>query len=367
MLVYQSLFSCGLFKKILAGFLAALMLLLCGCGDTDQATSSSVPTQDESATVGSTQCETKETGKQTQIVYRYAAKSEGASLLLSNQKYYDGFSQNDLDYRMQKNHAGMEEYLSFVPEQVLDFTEDEKALIDSCFASMNKTLTEKGYTLSQLDEVVLIKTTMKEEADATAYTHGTQIYIGEYLLNETLSAEGEEKEEWIAIMYEVLWHELFHCLTRCNPDFQVKMYDLIHFTITDKDFTLPASVMEYHISNPDVEHHNSYATFRIDSKDVDCFVDWVTTKHFEKEGEIFFDFTTTALIPIDGTDIYYTPEQAENFDEVFGKNTDYVTDPEECMADNFAGAILYGVDGPDGKGYSSPDIIKGILAILKAK
>ena len=36
-------------------------------------------------------------------------------------------------------------------------------------------------------------------------------------------------------------------------------------------------------------------------------------------------------------------EQAENFDEVFGTNTDYVIDPEECMADNFGHTLAYGV------------------------
>ena len=69
-------------------------------------------------------------------------------------------------------------------------------------------------------------------------------------------------------------------------------------------------------------------------------------------------------MPIDGSDIYYTPEQAENFDEVFGTNTDYVIDPEECMADNFSYALTYGMSGPDGKGYPNPEIIEGILEIL---
>ena len=361
---YQFSFNRALFKKIIVVLLAALMLLFCGCGDINKSTPSSVSTQDEAATSDTTLSDSKATGKQTKIDYRYASKSEGAALLLSNQKYYDGFSQNDLDYRMQKHNATMDEYLEFVPEQVLDFTEDEKALIDSFFASMNETLTEKHYTLPQIDEIVLVKTTMEEEGEAGGYTHGNQIYIGEYVLEETLLAEGEEKEEWIELLNYVLWHELFHCLTRSNPDFQVEMYDLIHFTIVEEDFPLPSGVFDYHISNPDVEHHNSYATFRIDSKDIDCFVDWVTTKHFEEEGDNFFDFTTTALIPIDGTDIYYTPEQADNFDEIFGENTEYVTDPEECMADNFAYAMLFGLEGPDGEGYASPEIIEGILSIL---
>ena len=74
--------------------------------------------------------------------------------------------------------------------------------------------------------------------------------------------------------------------------------------------------------------------------------------------------TATALFPIDGTDIYYTKEQASNFDEVFGTNTGYTIDPEECMADNFADAMQYGMDGKNGQGYPNPEIIRGVLDIV---
>ena len=81
-------------------------------------------------------------------------------------------------------------------------------------------------------------------------------------------------------------------------------------------------------------------------------------------GEEFFDFATTALVPVDGTDVYYSIDQVSNFDEVFGTNTDYVVDPEECMADNFSFAMVYGMDGPEHKGYHNPEIIEGIIDIL---
>ena len=68
-----------------------------------------------------------------------------------------------------------------------------------------------------------------------------------------------------------------------------------------------------------------------------------------------------ALVPTDGSDTYYTRERASNFDEVFGTNTRYVIDPEECMADNSAYAMFYGIKGKDGKGYPNPEIIQGVI------
>ena len=143
------------------------------------------------------------------------------------------------------------------------------------------------------------------------------------------------------------------------------MYSIINFTVTDSDFEIPASVFEYHITNPDVEHHDSYATFIIDGEEVPCFTDFITTMHFEESQSTFFSCSETALIPIDGRDTYYTPAQTSNFYEIFGENTGYVVDPEECMADNFAYAIVYGIEGRDNQGYPSPEIIQAVIDYLK--
>lgn len=293
--------------------------------------------------------------------YRLADRNEGIELMMSNDEYYDGFSQNDLDYKMQKTGATMDEYKAFAKEQVLDFTDEQKAIIDEYMGRIEDVIKERAYQIPELDEIVFVNTTMKEECDAMAYTHGTQIYI----CGDALVKIKEAGDKGVMQLDHIFAHEVFHCLTRCNPDFRKDMYNIIHFTINDEDFAIPESVKEFFISNPDVEHHDAYASFIIDGKPIKCFTAFVTTKHFEKEGDSFFDTGTTALVPIDGTDKYYTPEDAENFDEVFGKNTGYVIDPEECMADNFSYLFAFGTEGPDGKGYPNPEIITSIEDILK--
>ncbi len=298
------------------------------------------------------------------IPHRFASAEEGRELMLANnENYYDHFSQNDLDFKMQKDGATMEEYKAFAAEQVLDFSGFEKSFINRRIKNIEKILDKNGYKLPELDEIVFIKTTMREELGASGYTHGTQIY-----LNSTVIATYSFMSifpDTAQLADELICHELFHCLTRNNPEFKKDMYSLIHFTVCDKDFELPDSVFEYHITNPDVEHHDSYATFIIDGKEVKCFTDFITTKHFKEAQSTFFACDETALVPIDGTDIYYTPAQASNFDEVFGKNTGYVNDPEECLADNFAYALVYGIEGRDKQGYPNPEIIQGILDYLK--
>lgn len=381
-------------RKKLIALMLGVMIAACGCGaaqtgatgavgSNSEAAQESAETQDakpaqESAEVQtiqaaqeSTEARTAESAQETaaaeepaaiHIAHRYASRSEGQELLLGNEDFFSGFSQNELDFKMQKKDASMDEYKAYAAEQVEDFTQEEMDAADAIFADMEKTLDENGYTIPPLDEIVLIKTTMKEEPGASAYTHGTQIYLSGDILGQYMS--DPSNEALVKYTGYVFWHEMFHCLTRCNPDFRSELYKLIHFTVVEEDYPIPPCVFEYHISNPDVERHNSYATFRIDGQNIDCFTDFVTTQHFEQDGDSFFVNGTTALIPVDGSDIYYTPEQAENYLEVFGKNTSYVIDPEECMADNFAYTLAYGKDGPGGNGYPNPEIIEGIMTHL---
>ena len=291
-----------------------------------------------------------------QIEYSIATKEEGIEYLMSNKEYYAGFTENELEFKMDEKNASMEEYLEYAKEQVLDFTDEEKDRIDELMAYVEDVLAENGYTLPDFDPIVFISTTQDEESGSGAYTHGTQIYFNMKLLTEP------GHEEWAKT---TMVHEIFHCITRSNPEFRRDMYKLIHFTVQEDDFAIPPSVEEYFISNPDVEHHNSYATFTIGGEKIDCFAALVSTKHYENKGDSFFSCMTTALVPIDGSDIYYTPEDASDFYEVFGENTGYVIDPEECMADNFSFAVVYGAEGPEGKGYATQEIIDGIIDYLK--
>ena len=83
----------------------------------------------------------------------------------------------------------------------------------------------------------------------------------------------------------VLAHEIFHCLTRCNKDFRKEMYDLINFSIADKEYDIEDDIKRITISNPDVEHHDAFATFTINGEKKDCYMLNICTKPFENKGD----------------------------------------------------------------------------------
>ncbi|MCR5735732.1 MAG: hypothetical protein K6G22_14085 [Lachnospiraceae bacterium] len=300
--------------------------------------------------------ESDENAQGSEISYHFADKDEAVSCYLSNTDYFNGFSQYDIQYRTQDVNGTLDEMMEFGASQMEEFTEEEKTAYNDIIEEMRADLKTSGYTLPEMDEFILIRSTQEEEAGSGAYTHGSQIYLGQ-MIADMVCSDNEEDRIWGK---QILWHEIFHCLTRSNPEFRSDMYKLIHFTVQDEEYEIPPSVLAQFISNPDVEHHNSYATFDIDGKDTDCFIALIATEPFEKEGDTFFDCFTSVLVPVDGSDVYYLPDEAENFWEIFGENTDYVIDPEECMADNFSFAMTYGLDAE----YENPEIIEAIIDYL---
>ena len=291
----------------------------------------------------------------SKIPHRFASAEEGKELMLSNTEYYENITQIDIDNRLGRSGATLDELLEASTAEVKSFNLFERYLIDRHIANMARTLERNSYKLPKLEEIQFIKTDMTVEGmSASGYTHGTQISLtSANVIASVIPETGKFFER-------TLWHELFHCLTRNNPEFRAAMYSLINFTVTGTDYELPPSVRDFYRSNPDVEHHDSYATFNINGQDIDCFVVWIYLQ--EQDGSYSDE---AVLVPVDGTDTYYLPEQASNFYEVFGNNTDYLLDPEECMADNFKYAMYFGIEGQDGQGYPNPKIIQGIIDELK--
>ena len=345
-------------RKRMAVLLCVAMMTtqFAGCGNLEA--TNKVTVDGEDTDFGESSDDAEESKETSIFPHHFADQQEAVECFLSNTDYFEGFSECELQYKMQNKDASIEQYIEFGKAQMGEFTEDEKSKIEDLLEEMEGDLKKGSYELPKLNEIVFINSTQVEEGGSAAYTHGTQIYYdGEYL-SDLLSSDGEGRLEAKSLM----WHEIFHCLTRSNPDFRKDMYSIISFTVVPEDYELPPSVQERFISNPDIGHHNSFASFAINGEKMDCFCDNIATRPFEKEGDTFFDNATTALVPIDGEDLYYLPEDTDNFWDVFGRNTDYALDPEECMADNFSYAMTYGLTGRD---YENPEIIEKILDSVK--
>lgn len=283
------------------------------------------------------------------INIRFASKDEGQQLI-KNSSYYNRLTQMDIDWRVKKQNASLAELITMAQNNVLDFTEADKDLVIQAVKFIESRLDKFDCQLPLPPEIIFVNTTMEDEGSAGAYTSGNMI-----VLNQS------------CIVYpyieELIAHELFHCITRHSPEFRQKMYSLIGFTVMDHDIELPERIKRVQMANPDVEHIDNYAEFTINGVKRKCTLityytrSWAEASAQQGPSTVFFRNINVALLPLDDLDHPYSIDDASDFWDKMGSNTDYIDAAEECLAVNFSMAI---VDGPDSI-YETPQLIKSIL------
>ena len=212
---------------------------------------------------------------------------------------------------------------------------------------------------------------MGDEGYASAYTSRNIIVVNSNLLEYTeYRINTLDADCWPFFLQDLsvlIAHELFHCTTRHSPAFRRAMYALIGFTVLDHDIEFPDHILQMIMANPDVEHIDSYAEFTIDGEKHRCALlplynrTWAEACQDTGKSASFFNSIQASLIPLDDPDNPVDPDDASDFWYKMGRNTDYVTAPEECLAVNFSFAIVESHEE-----IRSPKLIAAILDTLKS-
>ena len=183
--------------------------------------------------------------------------------------------------------------------------------------------------------------------------------------SELLRLGMNETRNW-SELEQLMANEVFHILTRNNPEFRKAMYAVIGFKVAQHEILLPIDVQEKRISNPDFYTYDSYAPFTINGEKEECTMIIYTDRNYE--GGELSQYLKVGLVPLDealipkqkdGKAIIYSIDQAEDFHTLVGQNTPYTTNPEEIMAENFALAIT------GKKNVPNPELLQKTMEALK--
>ena len=267
----------------------------------------------------------------SQVNLHFCDKQEAREKLGSEDITTRQWSTFDYEARLGRKGGTKQELLQFITEQALDWNKDAKAKLEKAADVLNGEIKKEGYNLPIPSVINLLTTTMAEEGGAGGYTRDKYIVVEDHL--------DKAKQEWVNTL---LAHELFHVLTRNNPEFRRDMYKLIGFTVTDEELAYPADLADRRISNPDVNRFDSYATFTINGQPQDCTMAIFASKPYD--GGSFFEYIQIGLLAMkdgklvqkDGKSVIYSIGDAADFFDQVGKNTDYVINPEEILAENFS-------------------------------
>ena len=288
---------------------------------------------------------------------KFVDSREAAVMLSTPDKNTDNWGKFDIEARMGRPGATRGELLEKIKTYTCDFTQADKDSLVKAFNIFDKELSAKNLLLPLPDEFVIVKTTMAEEGGAAAYTRENIICVGEDVLKRVPANR-------LAVL---IAHETFHILTRNNPAFRKAMYSLIGFNVFDKEIMFSKDITDRRISNPDVNRYDSYAMLTVDGEKRPYTMLIYSDKDYE--GGSIFNYMKIGLVPLDGNNqpvrkdgrtVIVPLENAVDFYSLVGRNTDYVINPEECLADNFAIAVC-----GTSKKLPNPEIVERILSVIR--
>lgn len=291
----------------------------------------------------------------TQTV-KFASIDKGKELLTAEDDFTKNWSQFDIDSRLQKNNANKVDLFKYISKQCREWRHEEINKINLILNYIDKTISDRGYKITFPNEIYFIKTTTAEEGSAGGYTRANYVVLKDDIMS---MPETEIRQ--------VIIHELFHILTRNNPEFKEKMYQVIGFKIIN-EISFPESIKRLRITNPDAPKMDSYIKLKKDNKTVNCMMILYSKEDYG--GGSFFDYLRVGFLKlkddninefevINNRPVIINFNEISNFFEQVGKNTQYIIHPEEILADNFAFAI------ENKQGLPSQSIIDKIQSKLK--
>ena len=291
----------------------------------------------------------------------FATVDEGRKILTTRDDFVARLSPFDRAARVGTDkNVSEEEYFRFVSGNVLAWTPQDKAVVESAWSALEPKLDQMVLPLPQ--KIVLIKTTGREEGGAE-YTRANAI-----ILTQT-SVDASHRDSLEAI----LAHELFHVLSRANPELRDKLYAVIGFQPCG-EIPFPAELVSRKLTNPDAPKNDHCIRVQTSQGAVWAVpILFSKTAHYDaSKGGPFFDYLEFKLLVVQRTGtspaaratydvahpVLLDVNQVSGFYEQVGRNTDYIIHPEEILADNFKLLLLDRTNVP------SPEILQKIAAVL---
>ena len=296
-------------------------------------------------------------------IVHFASQTEGRQILTAKDEFIQRLSPFDRSARMKTDKAVSEdELLAFIGRNVAEWSKDETQAVQAAIEALPPLL--RDLRLSLPPTVQLIKTTGMEEGHA-AYTRATAVVLPQSELSKS------QKD-----LQKLICHELFHILSRQNPELRERLYEIIGFTKCN-EIALPPELERRKITNPDAPRNDHFIRLTIaghESLAVPILLSRVERYDIKRGGEFFayleFQFLVVEKSPgsqslkiaLDGSSPKLVGmERVSGFMEQVGKNTDYIIHPEEILADNFALLVL---DAPNA---ASPEILRKMREVLMRK
>jgi len=251
------------------------------------------------------------------------------------------------------------DYLAFARAAAREWSNDERARITTAFVAIEPKLEQ---LLPELDAPILLIKTSGEEEGGAGYTRANAV-----MLPQALADEGE--------LQRLLAHEIFHVVSRNNPELKRALYEVIGFEQCG-ELALPPALAVRKMTNPDAPVNEHCIEVRVEGASA-----WAMPILLSREERYdpaanvpFFGYLTLSMLLVepaasagapsrpverDGGPVILPFNRVGGVFEQIGYNTEYVIHAEEILASNFELLVH------DGAGARSPEVLARIRAELE--
>jgi hypothetical protein len=263
-------------------------------------------------------------------------------------------------------------FLEFASNAAISWSPDEEAY----WSAIADRLSDATAGLDlKIPHIFLVKTTGGEEFDS-AYTRHRSI-----VLPASFTLAADERRDFF-----LLAHELFHVLSRENPAQRHALYALLGFKRLAK-FEYPPELEERRLSNPDAHSYDHALSVDTGSGNADVVAVIQSTISLEDllklpGADAIFGVLDIVLLAVDrhtgevlrddsGSLIKYNFGNTDWVQRML-RNSSYIIDPEELMADNFATLMEWRANGflasenPSGFPANDINLLVAIENVLRA-
>lgn len=299
--------------------------------DTSEANKTNETLQNNSHTFS---VDTLNLQQDTKLVF--AKVEEAKAMLTKKDTFIDSLSFFDRSARMKTDsYVSEEEFLQYIAQQIRPWADEEKQRLEKIVESVSHKLSP--FKLNLPKEILLIKTTGKEEGNAAYCRSGAIVFP-----QAQLSIRDPDLEN-------LLIHELFHIFSAKNPELKEAMYEIIHFKKCN-NIKLPDILSRIKITNPDAPANDHYVQLQYNGGQVEVVpVIYASAPKYDvQKGGEFFRYLVFKLLVIektadqyhfkktsDGQPILLDVREVPDYFNKIGTNTNYIIHPEEILAENF--------------------------------
>jgi hypothetical protein len=294
----------------------------------------------------------------SKINFKFLNAAEASQFLSTSDDFINALTTLDLSlHHSTAQTISIDYQLEFLKHVSLDWTPDEISRIGNEILLLEKGVNSLELNLILPMDIKLIKTTGADEFNSH-YTRGNAIIF-----------PIKNRDEGVTTDSPTVFHEIFHIMSRSNPELSDKLYEVCNFKPIPK-LIIPKSIQDIALTNPDAFYYQHAITITANGSEKNVIPFFYSAlKQSDIKGPVDeaktfkLGLLDLATLGDEQPKLYKTSET--DYKLRAQVNSSYYIHPEEIMAENFRLLIMRATNASPMPPIKFPEILDKLVQVLK--